>query len=112
HHHSHVGTAVGERSNHLIDLHLFRARRSDSHVDNHLVSGGTHQSSEPETTMVNGVKDGTRGRQRVIQAVDIHTHPHFSNAAHQCHSAPSCPRHCSWSGDVLLGRPCPTSAVI
>src|SRR5262249_51033054 len=58
------------------------------HVDDHLVSGGADQPGEPETTVVNGVKDGTRGRQRVIQAVDIHPHPHFSNAAYQRHSAP------------------------
>src|SRR5215470_194386 len=98
HHHRHAGTAVGERGSHLIDLHLFRARHSDRHVHYHLVSSGTHQSGESETTVVNGVKDGALGRQRVIQTVDIHPHPHFRHAAHQCHYAPSCPRSCSWSG--------------
>jgi hypothetical protein len=36
--------------------------------------------------------------------VDIHPHPHFSNAAHQGHNTSSCPRSWSSSGDVLLGR--------
>src|ERR671936_364325 len=58
HHHLHMGVAVGERGSYLINLHLFRVRHSDSHVDNHVVSGGTHQSGEPETTVVNSVKDG------------------------------------------------------
>src|SRR5712692_8977062 len=82
HHHRHVGAAVGERSNHLIDLHLVRAWRSDGHVDNHLIRGGAHQPGEPETAVVHGVKDGALGRQRIIQAVDIHAYPHFRHAAH------------------------------
>src|SRR5712691_12993955 len=32
HYHLHGGAAVGERVNHYIDIHLFRARRSDEHV--------------------------------------------------------------------------------
>jgi hypothetical protein len=57
-------------------------------VDNHIVSGGAHQPGESEAAVVNGVKDGTLGRQSVIQAVDIHAHPHCSKAAHQRHCAP------------------------
>jgi hypothetical protein len=83
---------VGERVHHGIDLHLFRARRSDGHVDHHIVSGGAHQPGEPETAVMDGVKDGAHGRQRVIQAMDIHAHPHVRHAANQRYDAPSCPR--------------------
>src|SRR5262249_20238490 len=96
-----------ERGSHLIDLHLFRVRRSDGHVDNHIVSGGAHQPGEPETAVVNGVKNGALGRQRVIQAVDIHTHPHFRNAAYQRHSTPSCYRSCSCSLTSCWDAPAP-----
>src|SRR5213080_4352589 len=58
HYHLHMGAAVGECVNHLLDLHLFRVRRSDGHVDNHIVSGGAHQPGESETAVVNGIKDG------------------------------------------------------
>src|SRR5262245_3509802 len=58
-------------------------------MDGHIVSGGAHQAGEPETAVMNGVKDGALRRQRVIQAVDIHAHPHFRDAANQRHGAPS-----------------------
>ena len=38
--------------------------------------------------MVHSIKDGALGRQRVIEAVDIHAHPHLCHAAHQRHGIP------------------------
>src|SRR5262249_26341351 len=80
-HHLHSGVAVGERGSHGIDLHLVRVRYADQYVDNHLVSGGTDQPSKPETAVVDSIKDGACGRQSVIQAMDIHAHPHFRHTA-------------------------------
>ena len=74
HHYVHSGAAVGERGSHLIGIHLFRVWRADGYVDKHIVSGGTHQPGEPETAMMYSIKDGTLGRQGIIQAVDIDPH--------------------------------------
>src|SRR4030095_14419809 len=91
-HHLHGSMAVGERSSDLVGVHLLRVRHADQHMDGPIVSGGSHQSGEPETAMMNGVKDGALRRQRVIQAVDIHAHSHFRYTANQRHGAPSCLR--------------------
>jgi hypothetical protein len=58
-------------------------------VDNQIISGGANQPGESETAVMYGVKDSPLGRQRVIQAVDIYSHPHFSNAANERHGATS-----------------------
>jgi hypothetical protein len=57
-------------------------------MDRHIVRGGANQPGESETAVVNSIKDGALGRQRVIEAVDIHAHPHLCNAAHQRHWSP------------------------
>src|SRR4029453_17241856 len=105
-HHLHGSMAVGERSSDLGGAHLLRVRPAEQHMTGHILSGGTPQSAEPETAMMNGVKDGALRRQRVIQAVDIHAHPHFRYAANQRHGALSCLRSGCCRGDVLRGRPC------
>src|SRR5882672_7190165 len=88
HYHRHVGVAVREGGSNLSDIHLVRAWRSDGHLDRHIVSGGANQPGESETAVVNSIKDGALGRQRVIEAVDIHAHPHLCNEAHQRHGIP------------------------
>ena len=81
--HGHMGVAVGGGGSNLSDLHLGRAWRSDGPLDRPSVRGGANQPSESETAVVHSIKDGARSRQRVLEAVDIHAHPHLCHAAHQ-----------------------------
>jgi hypothetical protein len=73
--HSHRGVAVGECGSNLSDMHLVRAWRAEGHVDRPIVRGGTYQPGASEAAVVQSVKDGALGRQRVLEAVDIHARP-------------------------------------
>jgi hypothetical protein len=52
------------------------AWRAEGLLDRPIVSGGTSQPGTSEATVVPSVKDGALGRPRVLEAVDLHAHPH------------------------------------
>ena len=69
----------------LVGVDLLGTGRANGHVDGHVVGGGSHQAGEAQAAVVDGVKDGALGGQRVIQAVNVHAHAHFGNATYESH---------------------------